>query len=241
MERQVQGLVKWLKSGMRLSLLWSGMTALCGLASELQGKGLAGKPLKHRYYYRSIRRTAFSGLPSLPGGRTANLENGTIIKDIDQVIVGTGYRPYPSFIHVRTGVQMVPLMNGTISPHRIPSLHRHILYAHDTSLVLIGSFMAYTPFTMKDIASSLPALIWTDEIAWLEQVNMIIGHCLSRFCNTLHRERGACWPKLVRNRKEPMLSGMEREVVVDESRSVQAGGTEHLSPCSGHVEVNIKA
>ncbi|KAK7047478.1 hypothetical protein VNI00_006709 [Paramarasmius palmivorus] len=133
--------------------------------------------------YRSIRRAAFPGFPSLPDERiedvapvqsythehttnkiTVHLENGTIIEDIDHVIVGTGYRPYPSFVHVRSEGELAPLMSENISPHRVPSLHRHILYAPNPSLAFIGSCMAYTPFTVNDIASSWLALVWTGEI-----------------------------------------------------------------------------
>ncbi|KAL0579091.1 hypothetical protein V5O48_002933 [Marasmius crinis-equi] len=141
--------------------------------------------------YRSIRRAAFPGFPSLPDERIEDvapvrkyyistpsnnkfdveLENGTLIKDLDRVIVGTGYRPFPAFIHVlsstdTTKLTPVPLMSEEIKPHRIPSLHRHILYAPNPTLAFTGSTMAYTPFTVNDVASAWLALAWTGEIPY---------------------------------------------------------------------------
>ncbi|ESK87207.1 flavin dependent monooxygenase [Moniliophthora roreri MCA 2997] len=186
------GLSELIEKGLaRHAKSWRGPVGLAGKRALIIGNANSSNdiaahlaPVAQRPVYRSVRHTAFPGFPSLPDERiedvapvqsydldtttnkvTAHLENGTIIKDIDQVIVGTGYRPYPSFIHVRTEGQLAPLMNGTISPHRIPSVHRHILYALNTSLAFIGSFMAYTPFTVNDIASSWLALVWTGEIA----------------------------------------------------------------------------
>ncbi|KAJ8082764.1 hypothetical protein AAF712_003657 [Marasmius tenuissimus] len=140
--------------------------------------------------YRSIRRAAFPGFPSLPDDRIEDvapvrryisspssdkfgveLENGTLITDLDRVIIGTGYRPYPGFIHVlssaeSTNAKLEPLMSEKISPHRIPSLHRHILYAPNPTLAFTGSTMAYTPFTVNDLASAWLALAWAGEITY---------------------------------------------------------------------------
>lgn len=137
--------------------------------------------------YRSIRRQAFPGFVSLPDERIidvapvkryvlgdqdkiiAVLNDGTEIADIDQVEVGTGYRPYPSFVHVldSTTKQVVPLMNGGIKPHRIPSLHRLILYSHNPSLAFIGTAaISYTPFTIADVCSTWLTLAWRGEVPY---------------------------------------------------------------------------
>ncbi|TRM58477.1 hypothetical protein BD626DRAFT_463644 [Schizophyllum amplum] len=75
--------------------------------------------------YRSIRRPALYNFPSLPderirdvpavreyrvvegeGGKkvSVTLTDGTVIDDIDAVRLGTGYKPFPDFIHVRSRV-----------------------------------------------------------------------------------------------------------------------------------------
>ncbi|KAG7095315.1 hypothetical protein E1B28_006080 [Marasmius oreades] len=145
--------------------------------------------------YRSIRRAAFPGFPSLPDERiedvapvrkyilgpsedifNVELENGTLIENLSRVIVGTGYRPYPGFIHVLSTAKAIqsglePLMTENITPHRIPSLHRHILYAPNPTLAFTGSVMAYTPFTVNDVASAWLALAWIGEICYPSSSN----------------------------------------------------------------------
>ncbi|KAF9269736.1 FAD/NAD(P)-binding domain-containing protein [Marasmius fiardii PR-910] len=140
--------------------------------------------------YRSIRRPAFFIFTSLlderiedvtpvrkyilaPSGDTfdVELENGTMIQNLNRVIVGTGYRPYPSFIHVLSTAEstkstLEPLMSENINPHRIPSLHRHILYAPNPTLGFSGSTFCFTPFTVNDVGSAWLALAWTGEIPY---------------------------------------------------------------------------
>ena len=70
------------------------------------------------------------------------LTNGTDILDIDMVQVGTGYKPSPAFIRVlkpRDETQHTPLISESIIPHRIPSLHRLILYAYNPSLAFVDT------------------------------------------------------------------------------------------------------
>ncbi|KAL1701304.1 hypothetical protein EV121DRAFT_272523, partial [Schizophyllum commune] len=160
--------------------------------------------------YRSIRRPALFNFPSLPDPRIkdvapvreyelvegeggakkvrATLTDGTVIDNIDLVRLGTGYRPFPDFIHVRAHPAALPspsttaapaslmspppasLMSPPPSPHRIPALHRHILYAPNPSLAFNGSAMSHTPFTIADITSAWAALAWTGEVAYPEGV-----------------------------------------------------------------------
>ena len=95
------------------------------------------------------------------------LTDGTDILDIDMVEVGTGYKPYPEFIHVLKpgddSTQHAPLISESTIPHRIPSLHRFILYAHNPSLAFVGAPMAFTPFTIADVVSTWLALAWLGE------------------------------------------------------------------------------
>lgn len=75
-------------------------------------------PLATVPVYRSVRRRAFPGFPSLPDPRIIDvapvsryslspsqkvhveLTDGTSIEGIDKVLVGSGYRPYAGFVHV---------------------------------------------------------------------------------------------------------------------------------------------
>ncbi|KAF8722728.1 hypothetical protein AX14_009636 [Amanita brunnescens Koide BX004] len=147
-------------------------------------------PVSRGPVYQSIRRPAFPGFPSLPDdrikmvspvskytlqettdGRTvveAALNDGTVISDIDIVIFGTGYRPYPSFIHVLnrnedgTNQRMpAPLASLSIKPYRVPSIHRYILYAYNPTLAFVGLPMSFTPFTVADVTSIWLALAWS--------------------------------------------------------------------------------
>ncbi|KAL1746136.1 hypothetical protein HDZ31DRAFT_81448 [Schizophyllum fasciatum] len=156
-------------------------------------------PIAQTPVFRSIRRPALFTFPSLPDSRIkdvapvreyevvegedgrkqvrATLTDGTVIDHIDAVRVGTGYRPSPNFIHVRSRAPgdarsgtLTPLMHPPPAPHRIPALHRHILYAPNPSLAFNGSAMSYTPFTIADVTSAWLALAWSGEVAYPEGV-----------------------------------------------------------------------
>lgn len=146
-------------------------------------------PLAQNPVYRSIRRPAFAHFVSLPdlkihdvapvkqfilqdnGKVTVELQNETKIEGIDVVFIGSGYIPNPTFLFVRNPdapSSVVPLMSQlsgqSLQSRRIPSLHKHILYAHNPTLAFIGSVMCYTPFTIADVSSAWLALIWGNEI-----------------------------------------------------------------------------
>ncbi|KAJ3740611.1 hypothetical protein DFH05DRAFT_430614 [Lentinula detonsa] len=149
-------------------------------------------PLAQNPVYRSIRRPSLRHFVSLPDSRiqdvapvrrftlqeddkiTAELQDHTIIKDIDIVFIGSGYIPNPSFLYVRNlnspSFSLAPLMSQISAeapqPRRIPSLHRHILYAHNPSLAFIGSVMCFTPFTIADVSSMWLTLAWTNEVEY---------------------------------------------------------------------------
>ena len=95
-------------------------------------------------------------LKSTPEGDKidVNLTDGMDILDIDMVEVCTGYKPCPEFIRVlkpEHETQHTPLISESVIPHRIPSLHRLILYAYNPSLAFVGAPMAFTPFTIADV------------------------------------------------------------------------------------------
>ncbi|KAF8900561.1 hypothetical protein CPB85DRAFT_1439456 [Mucidula mucida] len=139
--------------------------------------------------YRSIRRPSFPRFPNLPDERikdvapvikyaldqddkvTATLKDGTIISDIDIVFVGTGYKPYPEFVHLLNDTkELQSLMTPPPTPHRIPSLYRYILNAHNPTLAFTCSALSYTPFTIGDLQSTWLALAWRGEIAYPQTV-----------------------------------------------------------------------
>jgi len=64
----------------------------------------------------------------------------------------------------------MPLISESIIPHRIPSLHRLILYTYDPSLAFMGTPMAFTPFTVADVASTWLALAWLGETSYPDTV-----------------------------------------------------------------------
>ncbi|KAF8989734.1 hypothetical protein BDQ17DRAFT_1372812 [Cyathus striatus] len=138
-------------------------------------------PIAQSPIYQSIRRPAFPGFPSLPDERIemvspvqeyifhdssgkveAKLSDGRSIPDIDYVILGTGYKVFPDFIHIlNTESQLNPLITPTTYPNRIPHLHNLILYAHNPTLAFTGAPMAFTPFTIFDLQATWLALCWT--------------------------------------------------------------------------------
>jgi hypothetical protein len=142
-------------------------------------------PVSRSPVYQSIRRPAFPGFPSLPDdrikmvapvskytlqetndGRTlveAALNDGTVISDIDIVIFGTA-----SFVHVLNRNEDVtsqhgpaPLASLSIKSYRVPSVHRHILYAYNPTLAFVGLPMSFTPFTVADVTSTWLSLVWS--------------------------------------------------------------------------------
>jgi hypothetical protein len=99
----------------------------------------------------------------------AHLADGNVIHDLDGVLFGTGYRPFPDFVRVldRDTETLVPLVTAKTSPARVPRLHRYTLYAHNPTLAFVGSaFVCYTPFTIADMCSTWLALAWTSAVAY---------------------------------------------------------------------------
>jgi hypothetical protein len=154
-------------------------------------------PVSDGPVYQSIRRPALPTFPSLANDKIrmvapvskytlkrtpaedgykidAQLTDGTTLSDLDSVQIGTGYRPLPKFIHVldpSSGSEErkpVPILDENTYPHRIPALHRLIMYAHNPSLGFIGAPLAFTPFTIADVASTWLALAWRGETAYPE-------------------------------------------------------------------------
>lgn len=151
-------------------------------------------PISNGPVYQSIRRPAFPGFVSLPDERItmvpsvsnytlkispdgakfdALLSDGTLLVDLDTVQVGSGYKILPSFIHVFNEAEkmLLQLVTNDTKPHRVPSLHRLILYAFNPSLAFVGAPMSYTPFTIADVVSTWLALAWSGETPYPNTVD----------------------------------------------------------------------
>ncbi|KAF9526802.1 hypothetical protein CPB83DRAFT_794326 [Crepidotus variabilis] len=137
--------------------------------------------------FQSIRRPNFPGFPSLTSERIqivapvskfvlkpsksqfdVILSDGTTLEDLDVVYCGTGYKPMTTFISVLDPSKpleptLIPLGSDSVTPARIPSLHRIIMYAHNPTLGFVGAIYVYTPFIMADVASTWLTLAWCNE------------------------------------------------------------------------------
>jgi hypothetical protein len=130
--------------------------------------------------YQSIRHPkfpSFSALPSecikmvapvskyiLNGNKfNALLTDGTLLTDLDYVHCGTGYRPFPHFIHVLNEGKHIPFTSDEVVPWRVPMLHRFTMYAHNPSLAFVGAPNVFTPFAVADVVSTWLALAWLSE------------------------------------------------------------------------------
>lgn len=132
--------------------------------------------------YRSIRRPNMIWFPMLQHPRmvdvapiakfafpspssstcTVHLEDGTQIDDVEHVFLGTGYAPLAPLVRVLSSSgSLEPLTDSTVSPPRVPRLHRHILYAPNPTLAFLGGVVAAIPFTLSDLTSTWLALAWS--------------------------------------------------------------------------------
>jgi hypothetical protein len=95
---------------------------------------------------------------------TLHLEDGTEIPDIEHIFLGTGYAYAVPFIRVldtKDKQTLKQLCDPSMRPRRVPSLHRHILYAHNPTLAFLGGVVASTPFILGDLTSTWLALAWS--------------------------------------------------------------------------------
>ncbi|KAJ7488166.1 hypothetical protein FB451DRAFT_1126537 [Mycena latifolia] len=117
----------------------------------------------------------------------ARLADGRVLRGLDVVLFGTGYRPIPDFVRVRAPpfapspppspspstpsssppTSAAPALVPLTAPTRVPSLFRYTLYAPNPALALVGTaFAAYTPFTLADVCSTWLALAWAGAVAY---------------------------------------------------------------------------
>lgn len=144
-------------------------------------------PVAAEPVFRSIRRPNMHYFPLLPhprlrdvapiarysladdGKAILHLEDGTEIPDIDHVFLGTGYAyavPFVRVLDANDKQTLKQLCDPSMRPRRVPSLHRHILYAHNPTLAFLGGVVSATPFILGDLTSTWLALAWSGSIQY---------------------------------------------------------------------------
>jgi hypothetical protein len=143
-------------------------------------------PVAAEPVFRSIRRPNMHYFPLLPHPRLRDvapiarysigdndkailhLEDGTEIPDIEHVFLGTGYAYAVPFVRVldeNDQKTLKQLCDPSMRPRRVPSLHRHILYAYNPTLAFLGGVVSATPFILGDLTSTWLALAWSNPSA----------------------------------------------------------------------------
>lgn len=111
------------------------------------------------------------------------LEDGTIVRDVDYVLLGTGYGfslPWISLLRRAPPSSQPPTSDtpglhnasGSYTPltppipvPRIPNLYRHTLHAHNPSLGFVGLAVSSSPFITSDLCSRWIRNVWNGGIA----------------------------------------------------------------------------
>jgi dimethylaniline monooxygenase (N-oxide forming) len=97
------------------------------------------------------------------GSHTLELEDGTVLSNIDIVVLCTGYRLDLSYLGPNDPCDMTPNADG---PHQYdyncPRLYRNLLsHEHPDSLAFVGLALLFFPaFTMADLTSQALAQLW---------------------------------------------------------------------------------
>jgi hypothetical protein len=146
--------------------------------------------------YRSFRHGGYTNFPFVPDpcieevgaisrydisstsdGDKLNLQmkDGSEITRVDTVLVGTGYGYAAPFVRVlspsgASSRDLSLLTPPSLELSRIPSLHRHILYAPNPTLAFIGLPMSFTPFILSDASSTWLALAWSGSLPYPDTV-----------------------------------------------------------------------
>lgn len=169
--------------------IWEGPDAFIGNRCAVVGNANSANdiasqlaPVAADPVFRSIRRPNMHYFPLLPhprlrdispiaryslsdsGKATLHLEDGTEIPDIEHVLLGTGYAyavPFIRVLDIEDKETLKQLCDPSIRPRRVPSLHRHILYAHNPTLAFLGGVVSSTPFILGDLTSTWLALAWS--------------------------------------------------------------------------------
>ncbi|EST07519.1 hypothetical protein PSEUBRA_002599 [Kalmanozyma brasiliensis GHG001] len=142
--------------------------------------------------YRSAKTKPVDKCPSLPDERIKDvgmithyhlrtssgkskvdltLLDGSIITDVDYIILGTGYGQKYPWLHVLTDAART---NGSgevdlLTPEwlrgtRVPHTYNHALYAKNISLAFVGLVISTMPFSFNDLISAWIVAVWSGKI-----------------------------------------------------------------------------
>lgn len=144
--------------------------------------------------YRSSKTAPVDKCPSLPDerikdvgmithyqlihvGSTTKLEltllDGSIIRDVDYVILGTGYGQKYPWLHVLTdaarasgSTELEPLTPDSLKGTRVPYMYNHALFAKSPRLTLafVGLVISTMPFSFNDLISAWIVAVWSGKI-----------------------------------------------------------------------------
>lgn len=92
--------------------------------------------------------------------RSAHLTDGHIVRDLDRVIISTGYRHnYPFLRSLNEGNEPL-ITNGA----RVHNLYRHIFYRPDPTLCFVGLLIAAIPFPVSEAQALAVARVWSGRL-----------------------------------------------------------------------------
>ena len=101
------------------------------------------------------------------------LLDGSVIRDVDYVILGTGYGQKYPWLHVLTDAarkagsdQVEPLTPDALKGTRVPYMYNHALYSKSPRLTLafVGLVLSFMPFSFNDVLSAWVVGVWAGKI-----------------------------------------------------------------------------
>lgn len=101
------------------------------------------------------------------------LLDGSVIKDVDYVILGTGYGQKYPWLHVLTDsarskgtAETEPLTPESLKGTRVPYMYNHALFSKSRSLSLafVGLVISTMPFSFNDLISAWITAVWAGKI-----------------------------------------------------------------------------
>ncbi|KAH7071063.1 hypothetical protein FB567DRAFT_214202 [Paraphoma chrysanthemicola] len=93
-------------------------------------------------------KPSISHVTSTNGERTVHFVDGTVVREVDEIIFGTGYSwslPFLPSVEVRN--------------NRVPGLYQHVVYQKDPSLVFVGAVAAGLTFRVFEWQAVLAARV----------------------------------------------------------------------------------
>ncbi|SJX61627.1 related to FMO1-flavin-containing monooxygenase [Sporisorium reilianum f. sp. reilianum] len=102
------------------------------------------------------------------------LADGSVIRNVDYVILGTGYGQKYPWLYVLTdaarqngsSAEVEQLTPDSLKGTRVPHMYNHALYAKSPRLTLgfVGLLISYTPFAYADLNSAWIVAVWAGKI-----------------------------------------------------------------------------